>query len=116
MPACGRAERVHQCQHVGGLLVGSERPRGFVAVAETAQIGRIEREAIGEPRHHRLPGQPEFRPAMQQQQRPPGTQANDMKGGAIGPNRQMLHFRLLFVSGDGTDFLAPRLVYPAILA
>lgn len=60
------AERVHQRQHIRGVLVGTVRPVGLVAVAETAQVGRIKREAIGEPRHHRLPGQPEFGPAMQQ--------------------------------------------------
>src|SRR4051812_17814615 len=33
---------------------------------------------------------------MQQQQRPASTQADHVKGRAIGPNRQMLHFGLLF--------------------
>jgi hypothetical protein len=60
-------ERIEQRQHIDGMLVGTERPLGFVAVAETAQIRRDQGEAIGKPRHHRLPGEPEFRPAMQQQ-------------------------------------------------
>ena len=117
MPACGEPKRIHQRQHVGGLLVGSEQPFGLVAVAEAAQVGRIQREAIGEPRHDRLPGQPEFGPAMQQQQRPPGADAGHVKCRAIGLNRQMLHFGLPFLlPGAGTDFLAPRLARPAILA
>ena len=61
------AERIHQRQHVGCVLVGAERTAGLVAVAEAAQIGREQRETIGEPRHHRFPGQPEFGPAVQQQ-------------------------------------------------
>ena len=117
MPACVQPKRIHQRQHVGGLLVGAEQPLGLVAVAEAAQVGRIQREAIGKPRHDRLPGQPEFRPAMQQQQRPPGADAGHMKRRAIGLNRQMLHFWLPFLlPGAGADFLAPRLVWPAILA
>ena len=35
-----QAKRIHQRQHVGGMLVGSERPLGLVAVAEAAQVGR----------------------------------------------------------------------------
>ena len=33
------AKRIHQRQHVGGLLVGSEQSLGLVAVAEAAQVG-----------------------------------------------------------------------------
>ena len=101
------AKRIHQRQHVGGLLVGPERPLGLVAVAEAAQIGCIQREAIGEPPHHRLPRQPEFGPAMQQQQRSPGADAGHVKGRAIGLNRQMLHFGLLFASQGRHGFLGP---------
>lgn len=61
------AERIEQRQHVGGMLVGTERPVGLVAVAKTAQVRRQQGEAIGKPCHHRLPGQPEFGPAMQEQ-------------------------------------------------
>ena len=47
----------------------------------------------------------------------PAPGPRDMERRAIGPNRQMLHFWLLFcVPGPGTEFLAPRLVWPAILA
>ena len=35
-----QAERVHQRQHVGGMLVGAERPVRLVAVAKAAQVGR----------------------------------------------------------------------------
>ena len=35
------AKRIHQRQHVGGLLVGSEQPLRLVAVAEAAQVGCI---------------------------------------------------------------------------
>ena len=51
-----------------------------------------ERPGHGKPRHHRLPGQPEFRPAMQQEQRLTRPRAGDMERRAIGLNRQMLHF------------------------
>ena len=60
-------ERIHQRQHVGGMLVRAERAVGLVAVAEAAQVRRKQGVAIGKARHHRLPGEPEFRPAMQQQ-------------------------------------------------
>ena len=43
----------------------------------------------------------------------------DMERRAIGPNRQMLHFSLLFcvsVLWAPAEILAPRLVWPAILA
>jgi len=33
-------ERIHQRQHVGGMLVGAERAVGLVAVAEAAQVRR----------------------------------------------------------------------------
>ena len=85
------AERIHQRQHVGGLLVRAEQAVRLVAVAKAAQVRGIKREAIGEPRHHRLPGQPEFRPAVQQQQRPALPGRCDMERRAIGLNRQMLH-------------------------
>jgi hypothetical protein len=40
-----------------------------------------------------------------------------MQRRAIGPNRQMLHFGLLFSRpGAEMDFLTPRLARPAILA
>jgi hypothetical protein len=60
-----------------------ERPVGLVAVAEAAQVGRDQREAIGQPCHHRLPGQPEFRPAMQQKQRLPCSRANQWKSAPL---------------------------------
>jgi hypothetical protein len=73
------------------MLVGAEGSVGLVAVAEASQIRREQIIAIGEPRHHRLPGEPEFGPAMQQQKRLPCPGPRDMEGGAISPNRQMLH-------------------------
>src|SRR6266850_198846 len=85
------AERIEQRQHIGGMLIGTERPNGLVAVAEAAQVWREQGEAIGKPRHHRLPGEPEFRPAMQQQQWRPGAGARDMERGAIGLDGQVLH-------------------------
>ena len=84
-------ERVQERQHICGMLVRSKRPYGFIAVAEPAQIWREHGVAIGEPRHDRLPGQPEFGPAMQQQQRRPFAGPRDMEGRAVGWNRQMLH-------------------------
>jgi hypothetical protein len=62
-----QAERIHQRQHVGCVLIGAERTARLVAVAEAAQIRREQRESIPEPRHHRLLGQGKFRPAVQQQ-------------------------------------------------
>ncbi len=84
-------ERIHERQHVGCMLVGAERSSGLVAVAEAAQVRREQGVALGEPRHDRLPGQPVFRPAMQQQDGGPLAGARDMEGRAVGPNRQMLH-------------------------
>ena len=103
------AERIHQRQHVGGMLVGAERTVGLVAVAEPAQVGRKQREAIGEPRHHRFPGQPEFGPAVQQHQRLAGSCAGDMECRAVGANAQMLHDCLLFCPrfSLGRDFTFP---------
>src|SRR5437868_7279439 len=49
------AERIEQRQHIGGMLVGAERPVRLVAVAEAAQVRREQGEAIGKARHHRLP-------------------------------------------------------------
>ena len=47
----------------------------------------------------------------------PAPDAGHVKRRAIGLNRQMLHFGLLFCfPAPATDFLAPRLVWPAILA
>src|SRR5467141_719734 len=73
------------------MLVGAEGSVGLVAVAEAPQVRREQTVAIGEPRHHRLPGEPEFGPAMQQQKRLPCPGPRDMEGGAISPNRQVLH-------------------------
>ena len=68
------------------MLVRAERAGGLVAVAEAAQVRRDQRVAVGEPRHDRLPGQPELRPAVQQQQRPPRASPGHMERGAIGLN------------------------------
>src|SRR6202011_4498341 len=73
------------------MVVGAEGSVGLVAVAEAPQVRREQIVAIGEPRHHRLPGEPEFGPAMQQQKRLPCPRPRDMEGGAISPNRQVLH-------------------------
>src|SRR5258708_38969548 len=73
------------------MLVGAEGSVGLVAVAEAPQVRREQTAAIGEPRHHRLPGEPEFGPAMQQQKRLSCPGPRDMEGGAISPNRQVLH-------------------------
>jgi hypothetical protein len=89
-------QRVHQGEHVLGMAVRPVRPFRLVAVAKAAQIGRNQREAIGEARHHRFPGQPEFRPAMEQKQRPALTGTGDVKCGAIGLDRQMLHPNLRY--------------------
>ncbi len=86
-----KAERIEQRQHIGGMLIGTERPNGLVAVAEAAQVRREQGEAIGKPRHHRLPGEPEFRPAMQQQQRRPRAGARDMERGTVRLDCQVLH-------------------------
>ena len=111
------AERVHQRQHVLGMAVGAEWAIGFVAVAETAQIRRQQRVAIGKPRHHGFPGQPEFGPAMQQQERGPFAGPRDMKGGLVGGYRQMLHrVAPFFPAGPLRNSARPRLVSSAILA
>ena len=85
------AERVEQRHHISGMLVGAERPVGLVAVAEAAQVRREQGVTIGEPRHHRLPGEPELGPAMQQQQRRPCPDARDMERGAISLDGQVLN-------------------------
>ena len=77
-------ERIHQRYHVGGLLLRAERAIRLVAVAEAAQVRRVQREAVGEARHHRLPGEPEFRPAVQQQERPALPRPRHMERCAIG--------------------------------
>ncbi len=41
------AERVHQRQHVGCVLLGAERAVRLVAVAEAAQVGREQGVAVG---------------------------------------------------------------------
>jgi hypothetical protein len=89
------AEGVEQRQHVVGMLIGAVRAVRFVAVAEAAQVGRDQGVAVGEPRHDRLPGQPELRPAMQQQQRPAAAGPRDVERRAVGSNRHMIHGPLL---------------------
>jgi hypothetical protein len=85
------ADCVHQGQHVGRMAVRPVRALRLVAVAEAAQIGRDNRESARQPGHDRLPGEPEFRPAMQQKQRSAASCANQMEFGAVGLDRQMLH-------------------------
>lgn len=97
------AEPVHQRQHVGRMPVRPVRPVRLVAVAEAAQIGRDQREAIGQPGHHRLPGQPEFRPTMQQKQRFAVAGADQVEIGAIGLDRQMLHSGSSRAEGRGGE-------------
>ncbi len=75
------------------MLVRTVRPVGLVAVAEAAQVRRDQIIMAGEPCHHRLPGQPEFRPAVEQQQRAAVAGAGDVEGGAVGLDREMLHGR-----------------------
>jgi hypothetical protein len=101
------AERIHQRQHIGGVPVGAVRPIGLVAVAEAAQIRRVKSVAVGQKRHHRLPGQPEFGPAVQQQQRFSRAGTGDMERRAVGLNRQMLHLRVSSPRPAPTEFLAP---------
>ena len=96
---------------------GPNSPSGLSLSPKPRRSGAIQREAIGEPRHHRLPGQPEFRPAMQQQQRlarhpsaPRGTPRH-------WPEPSNAPFSAPFrFAGCRHGFLAPRLVWPAILA
>ena len=85
------AKRIHQRQHVGRMLIRPMRRARLVAVAEAAQVRCVKCEAGGEARHHRLPGQPEFRPAVQQQKRPALPGPCHVERCAIRPNRQMLH-------------------------
>src|ERR1700742_3849974 len=98
------------------MLVGPVRPVGLVAVAETAEIRRDQREAGGEPRHHRLPGQPEFRPAMQQQQRLALACPRHMEVGSIGAYLLMLDHRRSPPKDFTRGFIIPRLVWAAFLA
>jgi len=37
----GKAERIQQRQHIGGMLVGAVGPIGLVAIAEAAQIRHV---------------------------------------------------------------------------
>ena len=90
------ADAVHpqsreQCVHVGGVLGIAPRGARLVAVAEAAQVRRDQRVACFEPAHHRLPGKPEFRPAVEEEKRRPAAVARDMESGAVGLDGQMVH-------------------------
>ena len=66
-------ERVEKSEQVGQMHIrpNSIRRRriGMPALPEAPEIGRDQVEAVGQALHHWSPGQPEFRPAMQQHQR-----------------------------------------------
>ena len=83
------AEHFQQSQHVCRVIVGAERTGRFFAFPKAAKIRSDEREAIGEPQHDRLPGEPEFRPPMQQQERRAFARPRDVKRRAIRVSREM---------------------------
>ena len=82
---------IQQRQHIGGVVGRAEQPGRLVAVAEAAQIGGNDAITLGQPRHDRLPSQPEFRPAMKQEKRSPFPRFDQVKGGAVRAQRLMLH-------------------------
>ncbi len=85
---------VHQGQHIGGVHLGARRARRparrLLAVPEAAQIRCEQLEAIGEAAHAGRPGQPELRPAVQQQKRSAASRARDVDPDAV--HRQAVRF------------------------
>src|SRR5262245_14112857 len=51
------------------MIVGSKRTRWFITLAKSSKIGGNYPISTRQPAHHRFPCQPEFRPAMQEQER-----------------------------------------------
>jgi hypothetical protein len=98
------ANGVEESDHVGCMAVGPERTLGFIAVAETAEIRRDERIAIGKAMDQRFPGEPEFRPTMQQEQRRTAAGTRDMKGGAVRLDGQMLDGNPRLLTPCGLEF------------
>ena len=88
------AERLHDGVDVGRQHVRS-RPvvaagQGIAALAEAAEIGRDQPVAVGQPLEHRLPGRPELRPAVQQQERRALAALGDMGPEAAGLDEAVL--------------------------
>ena len=91
------AELVHQGRNVVGQdigtgLIGRSRYR-VTALAEAAKVRRDQPIAIGQALEHRLPHRPEFRPAMQQDQRRAVAALGDMGGEAAGLDKGVLEGR-----------------------
>jgi len=76
-------ESVEKGENVSRLVVCAKSAGWFVAIAEAPQVRCDQPIAIGQARHHRLPGQPELRPTMQQQQRASCADFDDMQRRAI---------------------------------
>ena len=90
-----QAQCIEQGQKVGRMVGRAPIALWLIALAKAPQIGCDELEAVGEALHHRLPAQPEFRPAMQQQQGRALAAAGDMEARAARLNVQMLDHRAL---------------------
>jgi hypothetical protein len=75
-------------RQVGGVLVGGHfvgiAGGGFVGGAEAAQVRGDQAESVRQARHDLGPGEPEVRPAMQEQERRAGAAFGDVDGDAVG--------------------------------
>ena len=82
---------LEKADDVGGVDLRTGLVRGAVigllAGAEAAQIRCDELEAASEAPHHRLPGQPEFRPTVQQHQRAAVPEPRHVEGDAVRRDR-----------------------------
>ncbi len=93
----GDAEPIHQRRDVGGQDIGTGLiggpGHGIAALAEATEVGRDQPVAIGQALEHRLPHCPEFRPAMQQDQRRAIAALGDVRGEAVGLDEGVLEGR-----------------------
>src|SRR6185437_666009 len=101
-PGFGDAEHIHERQNVGGMNIGcrfcGRGRRRLLAVAEAAQIGRDHVEVARQIGDAFAPNEPEFWPAMQQQQRRPASLADVMDADAVRlrePRLELGHGALL---------------------
>ena len=89
------AKHVEQRNHVFRMIRRTKRLNRLVAFAESPEVRSYQREAILQTRHQRLPGEPELRPSVQQEQRFAGPGLRDVELSAVGGNCQVLHYNRL---------------------
>jgi hypothetical protein len=85
------AECIEEPEHVGRMVVRTEKAHWLVAIAETAEIRRDEGVAIGEALHQGFPGEPEFWPTMEENKHRTAAGTRYMKRCPVGLDGQMLH-------------------------